>query len=342
MPNKQAPSKTSTDRASSVKLSYFPNWLLQLLKAEYPKESRWPPEDDFNYFLRTSENLFGKIGIDHWGTTTWYGVSNCFVTEPYGVDAAAVELLKQKGREREFVVVHDPIAYHNPGPCQRVLIFPRYLSPFKNYEAPVLKAIEEMGFEITGKAPKSKQLAIIENTNEDKEAFESFVKDRLRLSTISLFMIPFVVKTTADGFKFLCSKQKAYKLKIELNTYKRWMSARIDKSNMPLLEIEVVDDKTLIGDRENTFDSNTGLFVDALRLKFVLTASIQAVEEVLKKELGDKLVGIAQGEPNKYDERHLTLRLSEPISKKVASGLVTQLKPKIALIPTCGHFEIPW
>ncbi|MDP3506481.1 MAG: hypothetical protein Q8T09_00695 [Candidatus Melainabacteria bacterium] len=343
MPTKQVLSKRSNLPASTVKGDSYPQWLMKLLKSEYPKRSSWPEEDDYNYFQRASKQLFGRIGIDHWGTTNWHGLGNCFVTEPYGVQLADVEVLKEKGRERDFVVVHDPISYHNPGDgCQRVLIFPRYLSPFKSYEPPVLKAMQDMGFDITDEAPKPKALSILESKAEDIQALESFVKNRLGLSTIGLFNRPFVVTKTEDGFKFFCSKQQAYKLKLDLNVYKKWMRDLRDKSNLPIFTIEIIDDVALVPAREHTFDSNEGLFVDALRLTFVLSASIPAVEKVLQNALGDRLVSISQGEPDIYDERHLTIKLSDPISKKVAAGLISQLKPKMASIRTSGYFKIPW
>lgn len=265
MPPKQLLSKQPSLEASPVKKGHYPQWLMNLLKAEYPKGSS-RQEGDFSYFLRSSKMLFGGIGIDHWGTTCWHGLPNCFVTEPYGVDLADVAALKKKGAELDFVVVHDPISCHNPGGgCERVLIFPRYLSPFRTYEPPILKALEDMGFDVTGKAPKPKSLSIIESKKEDKEAFESFVQNRLGLSSISLKDRAFVVTKTAEGFKFFCSKKQAYKLKLALNVYKKWMAALRDKSSLPILIIEIIDDNTLIrAAREHTFDSNEGLFVDAL------------------------------------------------------------------------------
>lgn len=127
-------------KASLVDGHKIPKWIEGVLKKEYPfARLRKSPQEE----RRALENLFEGIRLDHWGTTEWEGIKHCFVTEPYGIDQASVAKLKAKGRRLGFAVVYDPIAYHNPGGCERVLIFPTDLSPTLKYKPLVLEALRE-------------------------------------------------------------------------------------------------------------------------------------------------------------------------------------------------------
>lgn len=337
MPHKKSTSKTAIE-ATAVVLNHYPQWLMATLKTIYAKGP--DREECANaYFMRASALFFEGIQIDHWGITCWHGVKNCFVTEPYGVKISDLEALKEKGKQYDFAVVHDLNSFWPKNGCQRVLIFPRYLNPYKKYAPPVLHALEEMGFSVHNEAPVPKPYTTIKSKPQDLNLFKQFINDKLRLSEIRTELKKCKVEKTDDGFKFTCSKLHQPQLDRVLKGYKRLM--RDQKPNIPTFTIEVIDNQTLLPVKEHVYDSNDGPFVDALILKNVPSLASAEVENLLKRALGVELLSITSGNIDKSGELSLTIKLTKPISNKNALNLVTSLKPKVGSTETLKVFQIP-
>ncbi len=95
------------------------------------------------------------------------------MTEPYGVSLEEVIKLKEKGRKLGFAVVYDPISYHSPGGCERVMIFPTDLSPFTAYKPEVLEALKEAGCEILDGFLQPVRMTIVGGSKDARTQFES-------------------------------------------------------------------------------------------------------------------------------------------------------------------------
>ncbi|MBA4079061.1 MAG: hypothetical protein C0508_28785, partial [Cyanobacteria bacterium PR.023] len=214
---KESSARLSGKKASVVKMSATPQWLINILRKEYPDEL---PRADFNAFLILVKRLFDGVGIDHWGTTEWHGLSNCFVTEPYGIKEGAVQKLKETGRRLGFAVVYDPLSYHMPGSCERVLIFPLHLSPLKTYHPAVLAAVKEAGCEIAGDTLKTKLVPVLRQKEEDLAAYVQWL-NHIHVAVDYFLCRPVIIEKLESGYTFYCVKKHAAKLKAAQSTIRK-------------------------------------------------------------------------------------------------------------------------
>ena len=95
-----------------------PKWLVAILKKEYPIAKHGGEGVG-----RALHTFFGERLLDHCGTTDWHGISDCFVSEPYDVDRAALICLCDKARQLGIAVAYDPLAYYHLA-CHRIVLFP--------------------------------------------------------------------------------------------------------------------------------------------------------------------------------------------------------------------------
>jgi hypothetical protein len=328
------PDKGSTKNgktASPVELHKFPRWLERILKKEYPDAHL---RKDYQSKRRSLEGLFDGIKLDHWGITEWHQVKHCFVTEPYGVDQDSVRQLKEKGRRLGFAVVYDPIAFHNPGGCERVLIFPTDLSPSTAYSPSVLEALSETGSHVENGKLKPKKMEVVKDTAEGKAAFERLVGSMGRTAD-DFFDRIVAVENIDNRFIFHCLKGLETRLRRALNRSIRW--ARETGSQHPVVEIVPITDDQLISAGDGLYASNDGFFIGAFEQKHVPTRYVQRVEELFLKKLDGQIVRSTKSEINEFSEQHIFIELKEPITAKAFRELYIELKPAFAKISDPGY-----
>lgn len=324
--------------ASAVDIGKIPSWLSTMLKEIYPSsKSERSSVGDYQLFKDNIERLFGRIGVDHWGTTTWHGVKNCFVTEPYGVDQSEVEVLKWKGRKHGFAVVYEPISHHFPGNgCERVLIFPTDLCPFTDYEPQVLAALREVGTELNGSAPKLKDMKIRESSSASRAELEHLITEVLGRSKHFLLDNPIIIEKVGPDFILKCSKVSLSEVKKKINVYKKYRKDL--QCQLPVISAKLIDDDTLIPSGENAYDSNEGEYVSAIYRRYVVANKIERTEAILKNAIGKHLLGIDRSERQKYNEFNLTIRLSRPISGKNRKRMLKILDRALSKVGDCGQW----
>ncbi|MBI5173522.1 MAG: hypothetical protein HY986_11600 [Candidatus Melainabacteria bacterium] len=320
-----------TQKATPVNLHRIPKWIESVLMKEYPYAH---PRKDYRSKRDSLEGLLHGIRLDHWGTTEWYGIKHCFVTEPYGVDQNSVSELKEKGRRLGFAVVYDPISFHNPGGCERVLIFPTDLSPTRKYDPAVLAALREAGCAVENGSVKPRRMEIIRGTSEDKEAFADAMKGIGRTAH-DFFDRSVAVERSGEQFIFHCLKQSVPHLNRTLSKSKKW--AKEVRRLHPDVVIRPIEDNQLISDGDGLFTSNDGYYIGAFEQKYIPVKYIDRVEKIFSTKLEQKAKKIVRSESNQFDERHLFIELEEPMTAKAFRELYAQLKPELDKVPDAGH-----
>lgn len=107
-------------RVSSVERK-IPGWLKEILQKRYPDRQ---VKSCGEIEARSLYDFFEGIDIDHLGTAEWCGIESCFVFEPYNVKSQDIIRLTEQGRRYGFAVAYDPVSYHYPCACHRVVLFP--------------------------------------------------------------------------------------------------------------------------------------------------------------------------------------------------------------------------
>lgn len=318
-------------KASPVDGHKIPKWIEGVLKKEYPyARLRKSPQEK----RRALENLFEGIRLDHWGTTEWEGVKHCFVTEPYGVDQARVAKLKEKGRRLGFAVVYDPIAYHNPGGCERVLIFPTELSPTLKYKPLVLEALREAGCHVENNSVRQPEMQILEERKGDRQAFEKSILAFGR-SPHDFFDRIVAVERIGEEFIFRCLRGNESRLQTALKRSKKW--AKETGHTHPLVKVAPITDQQLISAGDGLYVCNDGFYIGAFEQKCIPTKFIERVEKLFTSKLEGHLRSSLRSPANEFDEQHLLIELMQPITAKAFRELYTQLKPELEKIPDAGY-----
>ncbi len=323
--------KVISRKTTPVNSSKFPGWLERILKKHSPT---YQLKRSYQARSKAMEELLGRIGLDHWGTTKWNGIE-CFVTEPYGVNQDEVLKLKEKGRKLGFAVVYDPIAFHNPkGGCERILIFPTDLSPFNAYKPEVLEALKEAGCEIENGFLQPARMTIVPGSITARAKFESTFNE-LGYSPFEFFQSTVSVEAKGSGFVLRCLGPCESKLNRALKKSQK-MAKEMRKVHPPV-EIVAATDSELIPAGHGLFASNTSFFVGAFEHKDISSKSIERVEKLFLDKMRRLVARTARSDANEYDERHLFVELTMPITAKDFQELFRELDPLLEKIRYSGY-----
>lgn len=313
--------------ATPVHLGKCPQWLSALMKNDAPAASH-----SFHDRLDRLQKFFG-VALDHWGTTDWNGVRQCFVTEPYHVDQEKVSILREKGRRLGFAVVFDPVAFHNPeGGCQRVLVFPTDLSPLTELSEEVCEALKTAGLQIEHQRIISK-FQILRGSQDARQKFETEIRSTGRTSHDFFDRIVSVDETT-DGYLFHCLKKNEPRLKRVLAHSERW--AKESGMSHPLVQVKAIEQGQLIPSEDGLLAGSDSFYVQSFEHKWIRRTSVDRVRGILLDALGTAVARTAISEVNEFDEQHIFIELTMPIAAKHFQQLYSDLKPLLAATPGSG------
>lgn len=320
-------------RATEVNLGRIPRWIEGILRKESPfARLRKNPQDE----RRAIISLLSGLELDHWGTTNWQGVKNCFVTEPYGVKTEYIELLREKGRRFGFAVVHDKLSYHNPnGGCERVLLFPTDLPKLVKYPKEVLKALESAGCLVSDGQLLPPELVYVNRRTIDKKEFERDIHDT-QFGTFNFFDRPCSVEKIAEShYLFHCLSENEMRLKKAIRAYSKMAQAF---GRRPIS----IDTKPLMWNEMIAYDnglcvSPDGFLVRAFEYKDIGNENVQLVENKFKSLLGSNLLRTVHSEENQYQEITIFFELKKPISAKDMNELFEVVSAFFEKKGNCGH-----
>ncbi|MDQ5933290.1 MAG: hypothetical protein WC028_27850 [Candidatus Obscuribacterales bacterium] len=336
MPVKELRNRDAVTHASEVKPHKIPTWLMKILRVVYPQGGL---RSSYQAKLNALATLLGSVHLDHWGITDWHEVKSCFVTEPYGVNEVGLQDLKEKGRRLGFAVVYDELSFHNPGNCQRVLIFPTDISPLQDYHPAVLAALQEAGCEIAGGAPQVKKMTVLREKPGDRDAFLQFISS-VGMGTQYFFNHrDVIVEKEGAGFIFHCLKKDQSKLKTDLAPSRK--RCRDSRRIHPEVKIIPIRNDQLIQSSDHRYEGNEDFYVDALLRADVLAFKCDRIETMLKAALGSRVLRMSRGPLNVHKEHDIKAELAEPISSKLAMELFKQMTPPFSKRDDSGCFELP-
>ncbi len=314
-------------QANKVELHKVPAWLKRLLGIR--------KYQSFDAQKTALKSLFDGIGIDHWGTTTFHQVKECFVTEPYAnITDETLQKLKEKGRHLNFAVVREDLSFHNPGQCERILIFPFDLLPIGTYDKKVLKALEEAGCEIKNGNPKMPNMTVLEENPKHRQVFLEYIES-LRIGKRQL-PDGVIVEQAGNGFVFHCLKRATSELKNLILKI-----PHVSHPTHPKVEIKPIGEYELIKTREFCYESSSDCYVSAFMQKYVISHNCDMVKKTMREVLGDQVVKISYSDLNVHKEKTITVELAEPMRSKEAKFFKKEIEKALAWCNDKGDTILP-